>query len=339
MLRASSSKTAVWAALAGNVLVAATKAIAAFWTGSSAMLSEAVHSFVDTGNEVLLLYGMRRSAQRPDPAHPLGYGRELYFWSFIVAVLIFALGAGVSVHQGVTHVLHPQPISDPLVSYVVLALAFLFEGASWFVSLRQFKAAKGELGYYAAFRASKDPPAFMVLFEDTAALMGIAIAALGTYAASALERPVFDGIASILIGAVLGVIAILLARESKSLLIGERADRRLSESILAIAGAEPAVATANGLITVQLAPNQVVAAVSLEFADTLQAYEIEAAVLGIEHRVRAAHPEVLMLFVKPQTDRVFRAVLCERYGLTAAEAIPAGRRNANAAFERTPPKR
>ena len=338
MPRASSSKIAVWAALAGNVLVAATKAVAAFWTGSSAMLSEAVHSVVDTGNEVLLLYGMWRSAQRPDPQHPLGYGRELYFWSFIVAVLIFAVGAGVSMYQGVLHVLHPEPIADPLVSYVVLALAFVFEGASWMVSWRQFSAAKGDLGYYEAFHRSKDPPAFMVLLEDTAALIGIVIAALGTYAASALGRPVFDGIASILIGALLGAIAILLARESKSLLIGERADRRLSDSILRIAAGEPGVASANGLITVQLAPDQVVAALSLQFADTLHAYEVEAAVLGMEHKVRAAHPEVVMLFVKPQTDRVFREALCERYGLTVAEAEPAARRIATAALERPPGK-
>jgi cation diffusion facilitator family transporter len=268
---------------------------------------------------VLLLYGMRRSAQRPDPAHPLGYGRELYFWSFIVALLIFALGAGVSVYQGVVHVLRPEPITDPLVSYVVLALAFVFEGGSWIVSKRQFDAAKGPLGYYESFRRSKDPPSFMVLFEDSAALLGIVLAALGTLAASSLGAPVFDGIASILIGIVLGFTSILLARESKSLLMGERADKKLSDSILRVASQERAVARANGVLTVQLAPDQVLAALSVEFADTLRTSEIEQATLSIERNVRAAHPEVVALFVKPQANPVFREALQHRFSDEASD--------------------
>jgi cation diffusion facilitator family transporter len=215
------------------------------------MSSEAVHSFVDTGNEVLLLYGMRRAARRSDPEHPLGHGRELYFWSFIVALLVFALGAGVAIYEGILHVLRPEPISDPLVNYVVLALALLFEGGSWLVSLRLFRTAKGHLGYREAFRRSKDPPSFMVLFEDSAALLGILIAAVGTWLSVRLHAPVIDGIASILIGLVLGGVALLLARESKSLLIGERADRSLSDSILRIVGAEEPIARANGPLTVQ----------------------------------------------------------------------------------------
>src|SRR3982751_208530 len=252
MASKNSSKTAVYGALVGNILVAVTKLGAALWTGSASMMSEAIHSFVDTGNEILLLYGTRRASLRPDVVHPLGYGRELYFWSFIVAVLIFALGAGVSVYQGVLHVRQPEPISDPRVNYVVLALAFGFEGISWLISLRQFRASKGDLGYYEAFRHSKDPPSFMVLFEDSAALVGILLAAGGIYGASALDMPVLDGVASILIGVVLGGIAVLLARESKSLLIGERADARLAESVLRIAAAEEGVESANGVLTTQL---------------------------------------------------------------------------------------
>jgi cation diffusion facilitator family transporter len=309
-----SSKTSVYAALIGNLLVAITKAIAAAWTGSSAMLSEAIHSFVDTGNELLLLYGMHRSTQPPDPAHPLGHGRELYFWSFVVALLIFALGAAVSIYQGVLRVLRPEPINDPMVSYAVLAFALVFEGISWIVSLRQFHAAKGDLGYYEALRRSKDPPSFMVLFEDSAALLGIVIAALGTFAASTLEQPVFDGIASILIGLVLGVTSLLLVRESKSLLIGERADRKLAESVVRIAADDKAVASANGVLTIHLAPKQIVAALSLHFVDTLRGSEIEAAVVGIERKVRSAHPEVVTLFVKPETNRVFRESLRRRFG-------------------------
>lgn len=314
MARTPSTRLTVHAALAGNLLVAATKTVAAAWTGSSAMLSEAVHSFVDTGNEILLLYGMRRSQRHADPEHPLGYGRELYFWSFIVALLVFALGAGVSLYQGIVHVHRPEPIDHPQVSYAVYGLCCLFEGASWLVSLRQFKAAKGPLGYYEAFRRSKDPPSFMVLFEDSAALIGIAIAALGTFAAGALDAPVYDGIASLLIGLLLAGTAALLARESKSLLIGERADRRLSASIMRIAEARSPVSRANGLLTVQLAPNQIVAALSLEFADDLRASAIEDLVRTLELEIRRLHPEVVALFVKPQTRQAFRDSALQRLG-------------------------
>jgi cation diffusion facilitator family transporter len=305
MASSSSSKPSVYAALIGNLLVAVTKSVAAVWTGSSAMLSEAVHSFVDTGNEVLLLYGMRRSARPPDPAHPVGHGRELYFWSFIVALLVFALGAGVSLYEGVTHILHPEPIRDVAVNYVVFALAFVFEGGSWLVALRHFRRVKGPLGYYEAFRGSKDPPSFMVLFEDTAALLGILIAVVGTFASTTLRRPALDGVASILIGRVLGATAALLARESKSLLIGERADRTLDRDIGRIVEAASA-ARVNGVMTVQLAPDQILAALSLEFDDALRAPQIEEAVVRIEQQVRAAHPEVVRLFIKPQTPGTFR---------------------------------
>lgn len=302
---AGSAKVVVYAALAGNLLVAATKLFAASITGSSAMLSEAVHSLVDSGNEILLLHGMRRAALPPDAQHPLGYGRELYFWSFIVALLVFALGAGVSVYEGIGHITHPEPISKPFINYIVLGLAGVFETGSWVVSLRQFREAKGELGYYEAFRLSKDPPSFMVLFEDSAAIVGILVAALGTVAAVSLHDPRFDGAASIVIGLVLAVTALLLARESKSLLIGERADAQLGESILSIAAGERSISRANGVLTMQLAPDQIVAALSLDFEDHLTAAQIEEAVMEIERMVRTAHPDVVALFVKPQTDRSY----------------------------------
>lgn len=303
----SSSKTVVYAALAGNLLVAVTKGVAAAVSGSSSMLSEAVHSLVDTGNELLLLYGMHRAAKQATPEHPIGYGRELYFWSFIVAVLIFALGAGVSIFEGFAHIRNPEPVEQAWVNYAVLALAFVFEGASWVMSLRQYRAAMGDLGFFEAFRKSKDPPSFMVFFEDSAALVGIVLAAGGTYASDSLGLPVLDGVASIAIGVVLAVVAVLLARESKSLLIGERADRQLSDAILQVAGGHPAVMRANGLITVQMAPDQIVVALSLEFADELRTPQIEQAVTEIEASVKAAHPEVVSLFVKPQTEKTFQA--------------------------------
>jgi cation diffusion facilitator family transporter len=315
---APSSRHAIFAALAGNLLVAATKGVAAAWTGSSSMLSEAVHSVVDTGNEVLLLYGMRQARARADAEHPLGYGRELYFWSFIVALLIFALGAGVSVIQGIAHIRAPEPIHDPLVNYVVLGLAFLFEGGSWWVSLRQFKAAKGASGFLEAVHRSKDPPSFMVLFEDSAALIGILIAAAGTFASSSLNAPRYDGVASIAIGLVLAATAVLLARESKSLLIGEQADHKLNESLLRIAARQAGVVQANGVMTVQLAPDQVVVNLSLEFADEMRAPDIERAVIEIERSVCGAHPEVVAVFIKPQTPQTYGEVVRRRQGTDSA---------------------
>lgn len=321
---ALTTQRVVYVALAGNLLVTATKLTAALWTGSSAMLSEAVHSFVDTGNSLLLLHGMRRAGRRPDAEHPIGYGRELYFWSFIVALMVFALGAGVSIYEGVQHVLAPHPIVDPLVNYIVLGLAFVFDGASWWVSFRRFRAVKGTLGYYEAFRRSKDPPSFMVLFEDTADLVGIALAAIGTYAASRLHLPELDGVASILIGLMLAAIAGLLARESKSLLIGERADPMLSDSILRIAEAASPLSSANGVLTVQLAPDQVLAGLSLQFPPDLRAAQIEESVIDIERRIRAAHPEVTTLFIKPQTDATWKRAVQLRFGAAASEGSAAG---------------
>jgi len=296
----SAARHVVNAALLGNVLVAVTKFVAAALTGSSAMLSESVHSVVDTGNELLLLYGMKRAARPPDAAHPFGHGRELYFWSFIVALLIFSLGAGVSLYEGVVHVLSPEPIERPVVSYVVLGLALLFETGSWWVAFKHFRTRKRDASYLEAVRRSKDPSTFLILAEDTGAVLGILIALAGTVAAVALHRPVFDGLASIAIGILLGLIALLLAQETKGLLIGEPAHTELVTSICSIARAQRGIVTSNGLFTVHLGPRQVVAALSVDFRDTLTAREVEEIVAALEDRVREKHPEVVTLLVKPQ---------------------------------------
>jgi cation diffusion facilitator family transporter len=288
------------AALIGNLLVALTKFAAAEVTGSSAMLSESVHSLVDTGNELLLLYGLRRAAKPPDADHPFGHGRELYFWSFIVALAVFALGAGASVYQGVRHIRSPVPITHPAVNYVVLGLALVFEGGSWWVALREFRAAKGEVGYLEAIRQSKDPTTFTVLAEDTGAILGILMALAGTVAAHVLDRPVLDGVASIAIGVLLGMIAVVLARETKGLLLGEPASSALVSSICAMARAQPGIVRSNGLFTVHIGPRQVVAALSVDFEDTLSAREVERIIAALEERVRKTHPEVVSVLVKPQ---------------------------------------
>ena len=252
-----------------------------------------------------MLYGLAQARRRPDPDHPLGHGRELYFWSFIVAILIFALGAGVSIYEGLSHLRHPVPIEHPGLNYVVLALAAVLELGSWWVAFRTVRKSKGSLGYWQALRQSKDPSQFTVLVEDSAALLGLAIAALGVYGATALQRPRLDGLASIAIGLLLAAVAALLARESKSLLIGEPADPQIVASILRIARAMPEVRQANSVLTVHLAPDQIVAALSLDLRDDLRTPQIEAAIAELERRIVAAHPQVTALFVKPQSGAQF----------------------------------
>ena len=302
MAAQSGSRFVIFAAIAGNLLIAATKFVAAFFTGSSAMLSEGVHSLVDTGNGGLLLYGLQRAARPPDRQHPFGHGRELYFWSFIVALLVFALGAGVAFYEGVIHILHPEPIENPLVNYVVLGLCMVFEGGSWFVALKEFRRSKGNLGYIQAVRRSKDPSVYTVLFEDSAALLGLGIALAGISAAHYFEQPWMDGAASIGISLILAATAVFLAVESKGLLMGEPALPDIQAAILAIAQADPAVEKANGVLTVHLGPEQIVAGLSLDFVDHLSAADIETCVERLEARLKAEVPEVTAVFVKPQTS-------------------------------------
>ena len=294
------SKRVIYAALAGNLAIAATKFAAAFFTGSSAMLSEGVHSLVDTGNGVLLLYGMRRAARPPDRTHPLGHGRELYFWSFIVALLVFALGAGISFYEGVIHMMAPEPVVNARVNYIVLGLSFLFEGSSWLVALREFRQQKGRQGWLQAVQSSKDPSVYTVLFEDSAALLGLIVAFAGILSAQLLEMPELDGVGSIGIAIILGATAIFLARESKGLLLGEPASPEVQKKVLAIAQEDPAVQRANGILSVHVGPEEIVAGLSIEFEDHLTAPEIEACVERLEAKLKKEMPQISRLFVKPQ---------------------------------------
>jgi cation diffusion facilitator family transporter len=308
-LAAEGSKKTVHVALAGNLVIAAAKFAAAWFTGSSAMLSEGAHSLVDCGNEVLLLYGMKRAAKPPDLSHPFGHGREVYFWSFVVALLFFALGAGVSFYEGVQHLLHPDAIRNFAVTYAVLAVAMLCEGISLRVAVKEFARQKGELGYVEAIRRSKNPATFTVLLEDSAALLGLGIAFFGILSAQLLAMPELDGVASLGISLVLGVMAVFLAAETKGLLLGEQASPELEGAILRAASEDPAVQVANGVYTVHIGPDQIVAELSVAFARSADAAEIERAVERIEAAIRADYPEIIMLFVKPQSHETWRARL------------------------------
>jgi cation diffusion facilitator family transporter len=300
MAAGTSSRFVIYAALTGNLLIAVTKFVAAVWTSSSAMLSEAVHSLVDTGNQVLMLYGIHRAKKPPDDQHPLGYGRELYFWSFIVALLIFSLGAGISFYEGVTHIQAPVVIPDPTVNYIVLAISLVFEGTSCWIAFRAFDKQRGKLPYIEAATRSRDPSSFLVVFEDVAAILGIFFAFAGIIAADRLKIPELDGVASIAIAAVLAATAIFLARECKGLLIGEPARAQTIQSIRSIAQSQPGVAGLGRLITAHLAPDQVVAILEIDFDDKLSAPAVQELTERLEQLVRRAHPEVIALFITPQ---------------------------------------
>jgi cation diffusion facilitator family transporter len=278
------------------------------------MLSEGVHSVVDTSNELLLLYGIRRAARPADIDHPLGHGRELYFWSFIVALLVLVFGAAVACYEGINHVLHPEPMHDPFANYLVLGAAFLFEGGSWWVGLKAFRSSQGKQGFFEAFRNSKDPTTFTVLFEDSAALLGLAIASAGIAASQAWHAPRLDGVASIGIAVVLLVSSLLLARETKQLLIGEAARPHLRDTIMRIAAEDRDVLHANGVITVQLGPNQVVAAFSIEFREDLTTAQIERCVDRVEAAIKRAQPDITSVFVKPQNVRTWNDRLARLSG-------------------------
>jgi cation diffusion facilitator family transporter len=298
-----STRTAIIAALIGNLLIAAAKGIAASLSGSSAMLSETIHSIVDSGNEILLLYGQHRAARPPDRLHPWGYGRELYFWSFVVALLIFTLGACVTIYGGIQHIRNPEPITNPAMNFAVYGVSAVFEGTSWWFGWSAFKRMRGNRPVLAAVEASKDPPNFMVLLEDSAALTGLAIAALATALSTRLDAPWLDGAASIVIGLVLALVAFVLARESKDLLIGERARPQIAQAIRDAAENEPGVVGVEGILTSQLAPDQVIANVGLEFEDDLRTPDIERVIGSLETKLRKKHPEIFRIFVRPHPNQ------------------------------------
>jgi cation diffusion facilitator family transporter len=255
---------------------------------------------------VLLLYGMHRADKPPDQLHPLGYGRELYFWSFIVALVMFALGAGVALYEGVQHVMAPEQISEAWINYIVIGCATVFEGTSWFIALREFRRSKGSLGYIEAVKRSKDPPGFIVIFEDSAALIGLLLAFIGTFASVHLDMPVIDGYASIGISVVLAFTALALAHESKGLLIGETAQPEVRKSISDIVNRTKGVESGQIAFTVHLAPDEIVVALNLDYDDELTAPEIEETTRNIEQAIHAAHPDVIALFVKPQAASAHR---------------------------------
>jgi cation diffusion facilitator family transporter len=322
------SRLVILAALAGNCAVAVTKFAAAFWTGSSAMLSEAIHSAVDTGNQGLLLLGLRRAARPPSARHPFGHGMELYFWAFVVALLIFALGGAVAIWQGWQKIVAPEPVESAWINFAVLGAAVLFEGLSFRVAYREFRRSHVGEPFWDAIRRSKDPGVFAVLLEDSAALVGLLIALVGLGLAEWLDLPVLDGVASIGIGLLLVLTAGFLANETRSLLTGEAAAPRLVEAVRAMLLADRRVAAVEELLSMHLGPTEVLLAVTLDFHDDLPGGAVERAAAELTWRVEAAHPEVTRMFLRPRPHTAKAQAAAGRAsasatGTSAARSSPA----------------
>lgn len=296
---AGSSKKVIIAALIGNGLIAITKFIAAGITHSSAMLSEGIHSLVDTGNQVLLLFGLKQASKPADEEHPFGHGREVYFWSFIVAILIFAIGAGISIYEGIQHLLHPAESSgNYMVNYVVLGLAMVFEGAAWYYAWREFRKHKGDKGYFKAVREGKDPTLFVVLFEDSAAMAGLIVAFFGVLLTDITGIHYFDGGASVLIGVILAITAAWLAYETKGLLIGESASREKIAGIKQIAINHTEVKHVNEALTMHMGPQDILVNLSVDFVDGITAERVEEVIATIDREIKEQFPAARRVYIE-----------------------------------------
>lgn len=310
MSSASSTKVVV-AAILANLSIAVTKFIAASFSGSSAMLSEAIHSLVDTGNQCLLLVGIRRSRKPADDEHPFGYGKERYFFGLVVAVLLFSLGGGMALYEGISHLLHPAPMQDPTWAYVVLAAAALFEGITWAMALKHTIAAGRGRSIWQMIRGSKDLATITVLLEDTAALLGVLVAFLGIYFGHLLENPYLDGLASVVIGIMLSTVAIILIRESRGLLLGESADPEVVADIHELATHDPAVWSINHLLTMHFGPDNVLVNLEVQFKEELSSEELVSSIVRLEKAIREKHPQIQRLFIEAAPIRQQRQQLPE----------------------------
>lgn len=300
---ASGSKKVIIAALIGNSLIAVTKFGAAAMTGSSAMLSEGIHSLVDTGNQILLLYGLKQAAKPADEKFPFGHGKEIYFWSFVVSILIFAVGSGISIYEGIHHIIEPSELKDPTINYIVLGLAMIFEGAALFFALNEFNKARGKLSFLQAVKNGKDPAMFVVVFEDSAAMLGLMVAFVGIFIAHYTQQPVFDGISSVVIGVILGITAIWLAVETKGLLIGESADPETIAGIKDIASRNIAVDHVNEVLTLHMGPDYVLVTISIGFHDDMKVGKLEVLIHKLTEEIREKYPDVKRVFIEAEDEK------------------------------------
>lgn len=312
-MAAAGSTAVVIVALGANLGIAAAKFAAAAWTGSSAMFSEAIHSLVDSGNQGLMLFGIHRSKQPADDQHPFGYSKELYFWSFVVAIMLFALGAGISIYEGVQKILHPHPIKDVFIIYAVIGVAIFLEGFATFKAFGEFNKRRRGRGMLTALRQSKDPALFAILLEDFAAILGLIVAMIGVTIAYYLGYEAADGIASIVIGIILALVALFMANEIRALIVGEAADVETRRGLLSIIGSEHGegrpIRAINEVRTMHLGPNDILVAASVDFRDGLAAEEVEATTERLETAIKARYPAIRRLFLEAQSEQAHAASL------------------------------
>ena len=298
---AGSSKKVIYFALFGNGAIAVTKFVAAAFTGSSAMFSEGIHSVVDTGNQILLLFGLKQAKKPPDERHPFGHGKEVYFWSFVVAILIFAVGAGLSAFKGFQHIAHPVEITSPIVNYAVLSVAILIEGFVFYVALVEFNKSKGSMDYLEAIQRGKDPGLFVVLLEDAAAMLGLIVAMVGIGVSQLTGNYVFDGIASVVIGLILAGIAVLLAYETKGLLIGESANSKVVDGIHEVVKQTRGVQKVNEVLTMHMGPDYILVNLSVEFSDHIRTGKMELLISQVDREIKAKFKHVKRVFIEAET--------------------------------------
>ncbi|NNG13664.1 MAG: cation transporter [Gammaproteobacteria bacterium] len=296
-----SNKNVIFAALIGNTLIAVTKFIAATFTGSSAMLSEGIHSVVDSGNQMLMLYGLKRASLPADANYPFGHGKEVYFWSFIVAIMIFAVGAGISIYEGIEHIRHPVPIEKAWINYTVLGLAILFEGTAWFIALRAFNRARGGRSTLDAVKHSKDPTLFVILFEDSAAILGLIVALLGILLSQLTGLLWLDGLASVIIGFILAGTAFWLAYETKSLLIGESAEPEVVEGIRRLLGQHDEIENINEILTLHMGPEYILVTLSVDFNNNINAGQVENIIETIDKNIKRDWPLVKRVYIEAES--------------------------------------
>lgn len=300
------SRKVIIAALIGNSLISVTKFVAASMTGSSAMFSEGIHSLVDTGNQILLLYGLKQAEKPADKHFPFGHGKEIYFWSFVVSILIFAVGSGISIYEGVHHIIHPAELRDPTINYIVLGLAIIFEGGALYFAVTEFNKVRGSLGYLQAVKRGKDPSMFVVLFEYSAAMLGLVVALLGIWLAQYTGNAVFDGMASVVIGVILGGTAVWLAIETKGLLIGESADPDTIAGIKKLVSNRIGVEHVNEVLTLHMGPSYILATISLDFHDDMKVGHLETLIQDLTEDIKNEYSDVKRVFIEAEDKEIIK---------------------------------
>jgi cation diffusion facilitator family transporter len=300
-MASAGSTRVVLIAFGGNALIAVSKLTAAAITGSSAMFAEGVHSIVDSGNQLLLLYGIKRSARPADARHPFGYGMEVYFWSFVVAILLFSIGAGVSIYEGISKIQHPHPVESPHINFIVLVLALVFEGFAFYAAFKQMNTQRGSDTVLQYIRRSKDAPLVVVLLEDTGALLGLAVATAALAGALIFDIPALDGIASVIIGLMLAFAALVLFIETKGLLLGEAAAPQVQDGIKDILRANTTIIAINEVLTMHMGPEDVFCALSVDFSDTATSIQVEVVISDLERQIKQAFPEIKRVFIEAQS--------------------------------------